>query len=188
MARLLPKYPGPRKYFVVGFFALAMYGFQLASVTPDVNLWRSILPAIALHGVFVMAAMATVATQTFQGISHDDLLFSHGYQLKNMLAQLCTAFGIAFATVFLQWRTTVQYSVLNVHFQIDDPLLSERLRPLTQILSSAGSPFASQAAMAQQAQLLGRHASLLAGIDYFGGVVCVGFLLLMLLGIQRVFK
>ncbi|WP_155301152.1 hypothetical protein [Cupriavidus necator] len=88
LARLLPKYPSPRKFFVIGFGALAIFGWLLSGLTPAANLWLDILPALLLNGVFMMFVMANAAIQTFRDVQYDETVFSHAQQAKNMLAKI----------------------------------------------------------------------------------------------------
>ena len=60
-----------------------------------------------------MLVLATAAMQTFRDVTHHDTLFAHAYQIKSMLAQIAMTIGTTIATLFLQWRTTLQYNNLN---------------------------------------------------------------------------
>ena len=77
-----------------------------------------------------MLVLATAAMQTFRDVSHHDTLFAHAYQIKSMLAQIAMAIGTTIATLFLQWRTTLQYNNLNGHFNAGDPLYQESTQRL----------------------------------------------------------
>ena len=95
-------------------------------------------------------------------------------QLKNMLAQFGTAFGVASSTLMLQWRATEHYNVLNVRFSPGDPIYQQTLASLTHALASRGAGVrAEHMALAQLAQLLGRESMLMACLDYFGVIVGV---------------
>ncbi|XAH22143.1 MFS transporter [Xylophilus sp. GW821-FHT01B05] len=189
MLRLLPKYPAPKKFFVAGFFSLAAFGWLLSSLTPTADMWRHILPALALNGCFVMLVLATTAMQTFRDVAGEDTLFSHAQQVKNMLGQIAMAMGTSIATVLVQWRSTVQYGSLNVRMSSHDPVFVQQLQQLGQFFSSSHEPGqAAQIALAVQAQQLGQQASLMAGIEYFWVVVWVAALALVVSVLQRVFR
>lgn len=102
MALVIPRYPGPKKFFVAGFGGLMGFGWLLSSITPEANMGSNILPALVLNGCFVMLVLATAAMQTFRDVSHHDTLFTHAYQIKSMLGQIAMAMGTAIATLFLQ--------------------------------------------------------------------------------------
>src|SRR3546814_10259550 len=91
--------------------------------------------------------------QTFRDVGRDDELHTRAQQVKNMAAQLSTAFGVSFATVFLQWRTTVQYDHLGIRLNFSDPVFAASHNGMTAALSaSVDASTAAQMAMAQQAQ------------------------------------
>lgn len=189
MLRILPIYPAPKKYYVLGFLALAGYGWLLTLITPDANLWEHVLPALALNGCFIMLVLATTAMQTFRDVAHEDKLFAHAQQVKNMLREIATAFGTCLATIFMQWRSTEQYNSLNVRFNHADPIFSAQLQHLTQYLSlSHESGLASQMALAQLGQQLSQHATLMAALEYFWIVVLVAVCSLGFMICQRVFR
>ncbi len=68
-ALVIPNYPGPKKFFVIGFSALISFGLLLASLTLDANMSTNILPALVLNGCFVMLVLATAAMQTFRDVT-----------------------------------------------------------------------------------------------------------------------
>ena len=165
---VIPKYPGPKKFFVIGFSALISFGLLLASLTLDANMWTNILPALVLNGCFVMLVLATAAMQTFRDVTHHDALFAHAYQIKSMLGQIAMAIGTTVATLFLQWRTTLQYNNLNGHFNAGDPLYQESTQRLAQALTPAvGAGPANQISVATLAQELHQQATLIASMEYF---------------------
>jgi DHA2 family multidrug resistance protein len=189
MSRLLPKYPAPRKFFVVGFASLAAFGLTLSSLTPAAEMWSNVLPAIALHGCFVMLVLATTAMQTFKDVGRDDVLHAHAQQVKNMAAQLATAFGVAFATVFLQWRTTAHFDRLGWQINAFNPISTAQEATLATALSSSVDALTAQKmAFAQQVRTLAQQSSLLAGIDYFHLIVIIGSIGAVVSVSQRIFK
>lgn len=189
MALVIPKYPAPKKFFVVGFAALISFGLLLSSLTLDANMWSHILPALVLNGCFVMLVLATAAMQTFRDVTHHDTLFAHAYQIKSMLGQIAMAIGTTLATLFLQWRTTLQYNNLNGHFNPGDPLYQDSAQRLTQALSPAvGAGPANQIAVATLAQDLHQQATLVASMEYFWVVIVVAGVALGVSMVQKTFK
>ncbi|MCK1786398.1 MFS transporter [Pseudomonas sp. TNT11] len=189
MALVIPKYPAPKKFFVVGFAALISFGLLLSSLTLDANMWTNILPALVLNGCFVMLVLATAAMQTFRDVTHHDTLFAHAYQIKSMLGQIAMAIGTTLATLFLQWRTTLQYNNLNGHFNPGDPLYQDSAQRLTLALSPAvGAGPANQIAVATLAQDLHQQATLVASMEYFWVVIVVAGVALGVSMAQKTFK
>lgn len=189
MSRVLPRHPAPRKFFVAGFGALALFGWTLSSLTPDAEMVANVLPAIALHGAFVMLVLATTAMQTFRDVGRDDVLHAHAQQVKNMAAQLATAFGVAFATVFLQWRTTAHVDRLGWRLDGFDPLGAAHDTAIGDtVLAGLDAAAAGRIAVALQAREIARQSTLLAGIDYFWLVALVAMLGLLVSLLQRVFR
>lgn len=189
MALVIPKYPAPKKFFVVGFAALISFGVLLSSLTLDANMWTNILPALVLNGCFVMLVLATAAMQTFRDVTHHDTLFAHAYQIKSMLGQIAMAIGTTLATLFLQWRTTLQYNNLNGHFNPGDPLYQDSAQRLTLALTPAvGAGPANQIAVATLAQDLHQQATLVASMEYFWVVIVVAGVALGVSMVQKTFK
>ncbi|HDZ2453965.1 TPA: MFS transporter [Klebsiella pneumoniae] len=189
MMRVLPKYPSPKKFFVLGFISLATFGWLLSSLTPAADMWLHILPALALNGCFVMLVLATTAMQTFRDVGHEDTLFAHAQQVKNMLGQIAMAAGTSIATIFMQWRSTVQYGALNIRLTNEDPIFAQQLQQFSQFFSlSHEASQANQMAMAQVAQQISQQASLLAGIEFFWVVIWVAITAAVLSVLQKVFR
>ncbi|WP_321374927.1 MFS transporter [Pseudomonas extremaustralis] len=189
MALVIPKYPAPKKFFVVGFAALISFGLLLSSLTLDANMWSHILPALVLNGCFVMLVLATAAMQTFRDVTHHDTLFAHAYQIKSMLGQIAMAIGTTLATLFLQWRSTLQYNNLNGHFNPGDPLYQDSAQRLTLALTPAvGAGPANQIAVATLAQDLHQQATLVASMEYFWVVIVVAGVALGVSMVQKTFK
>lgn len=189
MAVVIPRYPGPKKFFVTGFAGLMGFGWLLSSLTPEANMWSNILPALVLNGCFVMLVLATAAMQTFRDVSHHDTLFTHAYQIKSMLGQIAMAMGTAIATLFLQWRTTVQYNNLNLFFLNDDPRYQQQIQALTHALTpDIGASHAAQVSTAMLAQTLQQQSTLVASTEYFWAVIAVAAAALVVSIGQRTFK
>jgi len=189
MASLIPKYPAPKKFFILGFIALGGFGWLLSSLTPNANMWSNILPALILNGCFVMLVMSTAAMQTFRDVMQEEKLFAHAYQIKNMMGQIAMAIGTTVATLFLQWRTTTQYNNLNVHFSTSDPLYVEQTQQLAQALSSeVGATTANQISVVMHAQMLQQQSTLVASMEYFWVVIGVAMIALIISVTQKTFR
>jgi DHA2 family multidrug resistance protein len=189
MSWALPRWPSAKKFLVTGFVALAIFGLQLSRIDADVSLWSDVLPALVCNGVFLILVMSTTAMHAFRDVQHDESVFAHSQQLKNMTAQFGTALGIAASTLLLQWRSTAHYEVLNNRFAMGDSVYTQTLHDLGQLLASRGAGPASDAmAAASLAQVLGQNATLLACLDYFAVIAVVGVLGAVVMLSQRLLK
>jgi MFS family permease len=175
VSRLLPKHPAPRKFWIVGFLALTLFGWLLARLDPAASPWLHILPALACYNVFLLTVLPIVAMQAFREMEADETLFSNAQQVKNMLAQAGIALGISAATLGQQWRTTVHYNVLNAQVTPDNPVYLATIHHLQDALAgSVGPTQAAQIAMARVAQLLAQQSAMLANIDHFMLIAALG--------------
>ena len=189
MSRVLPRRPSPRKFLVVGFAALAGFGWLMGRLTLSADLWRHILPALALYSVFLLTVLPTAAMQTFRELEFDEAVFSNGQQLKNMLAQAGIALGIALATLGQQWRAAVHYTVLDGQVAADNPHYVETVQHLQAALAGTlGAGPAAQVATARVAQLLTQQATLLANLDHFRTLAVLGLLGIAVTFVQRVLR
>jgi MFS family permease len=188
MSQLLPKRPAAKKYYLVGFLALALFGWRVSSLSPEANLWTDFVPALACYGMFIMLVLATTAMHTFREVQHHETVFSHAQQLKNMLAQFGSSLGIAIATAGLQGRTAAHYTALNERFAAGDPTYLQALHTLTESLAQHGAAQPGAMASASLAQMLAQQATLLAGLDYFWLVGFVGIAGALVMVTQRVLK
>ncbi len=189
MSRLLPRHPSPRKFLVTGFIALALSGVLLARIDAGVDLWRHVLPALALNSVFLLTVLPVAAMQSFRGVEHDESVFSHAQQLKHMMSQIGIAAGITLATIGQQWRGAVHYEALAAQVNNYNPHFIDTLQHLQQVLGATlSAPEAAQAALAQVAQMVAQQATLQAGIDHFGLVAVVGALGALMVAAVRVFR
>lgn len=185
---LLPKKPAAKKYYLVGFLALTVFGWKMAHLSPSADLWSDFVPALACYGMFVMFVLATTAMHTFREVSHHETVFSHAQQLKNMLAQFGGSVGISLATISLQTRTAMHGAALSNHFAYGDPVYEHSLQQLTTVYAAAGAANPGALAGASLAQSLTQQATLLASLDYFWIVAAVGILGLVVMLVQRVLK
>ena len=190
MAQLLPRRPAAKKYYLAGFLALALFGWRVSGLTPDADLWTDFVPALACYGMFIMLVLvlATTAMHTFREVQHHETVFSHAQQLKNMLAQFGSSLGIAIATATLQQRSAAHYTALDARFAAGDPAYVQALHTLTASMAQHGAAQPAAMAGATLVQMLGQQATLLAGLDYFWAVGCIGLAGAVVMVAQRVLK
>jgi MFS family permease len=188
MSLVLPKRPAAKKYYLIGFLSLAVFGWRVSSLSPLANLWTDFVPALACYGVFIMLVLSTTAMHTFREVQHHETVFSHAQQVKNMLAQFGSSLGIAMATAALQGRTAEHYTTLNGRFAVGDPAYSQALHTLTESLAQHGAAQPASVAAALLAQSLGQQSTLLAGLDYFSVLACIGLIGAGVMLAQRVLR
>jgi MFS family permease len=189
MMRTLPRHPSPRKFLVVGFCALAVFGALLSRIDGQADMWHDILPALAIYSVFLPIVLPVAAMNTFRELEYDESVFANAQQMKSMLAQIGVALGITLATLGQQRWTAAHYATLNARVASNDPNFVEIFQKLQQSLTDVtGAVPAAQMATAQIAQLLAREAALLAHIDYFQLVAMLGLAGVLVTLIQRVFR
>lgn len=181
MITTLKKFPGPRKFYVVGFASLFIFALLLSRLNLNADLVRDVLPAIAAFGVFLILVLATTAIQTFTDLQKDSTAFNHGQMIKNMMSQFGIAVGIASSTLLMQWRVSGHYTVLSERFNGGDASFVA----LRDQLTAAVGP---QQAMAQLGQALNQQATLLAGLDYFSLLMVVAGLSVLVMLVQRIFR
>lgn len=188
MASILPKWPGAKKFFIIGFLALAMFGWHLSRLTLGADLWSDVLPALIGNGIFLMFVMATTAIQTFRDVQSQDTVFSHAQQFKNMVAQFAMALGVSLATIILQWRTTEHYGVLSTKFFMNEPIFLSHVQKIADAIASTAGAQAQSISIATLAQELTQQATLLACMDYFSLIAVVGIAGAVLMSVQRLMK
>lgn len=183
LARLVPRNPGPTRYYLLGFSLLAACGILLGGLSETVDPDWHVVPALMCNGAFVIAVLSTTAFQTFLDLQRDETVFSHANQVKNVLSQFGVAAGMCVATLFMQWRTTVHYGRVGESLVGANLALQDTLRVLTQRYGATFDPeTAVRMANASINGMLGQESSVMASLDYFIGVAVVaGFCLLALL-------
>jgi hypothetical protein len=107
MLLVVRRRPHATKFYVAAFLLLCAFGWHFSHLDPAVPAWAGIAPWLGLFGAFVILGMATTALHAFKDLQHDNVLFSHAQQLKNMLGQVGLAFGLGGSAVLLQDRTAV---------------------------------------------------------------------------------
>lgn len=189
MTQLLPRWPSPRKYFMVGFLALAASAWMMSKMPPTPDPWRHVLPALALYGVFIMMLVPVTAMQTFNDVAYDESVFSHAQQTKNMLGQMGQAIGVTLATVGQQWLTALHYTTLHGAIHVGSPQFQEAHARYTAVLSASMEPVrAAELATAQIAQLLAQQSALLANLDHFQGLAVMALIAMAVSVSQRVMR
>lgn len=188
MATILPKFPAPKKFYVAGFASLAGSGLLLARLNGEAGLWTHVAPAIAAYGVFIILVMATTAIQTFVDLQRDELAFTHGQQLKNMLSQFGLATGTAGAALALQWRTSEHVAVLARQFNSGGAAFNEAVEQLGGQFAASHGAQAAQMAVATLAQQLNQQAAMLSALDYFGFLAVFAVAGGLIMALQRVLR
>jgi MFS family permease len=189
LARLVPRNPGPTRYYVLGFSLLAACGVLLGRLSETVDPEAHLLPALLCNGAFVIAVLSTTAVQTFRDLQRDETLFSHANQVKNVLAQFGVAAGMCIATLFIQWRTTLHCVRVGEALGPSSLALQETLRILSLRYGATHEPeAAARMATATVNGLLLQQSSFMAALDYFVAIAAVAGLCLMAVLAERVFR
>jgi MFS family permease len=189
VTRVLPRHPSPRKFLVVGFGALALFGTLLSRLDSHADLPWHVLPALLCYSVFLLSVLPVAAMQSFRQLEGDEPAFANAQQLKNMLAQAGIALGITLATLGQQWHTAVHYAALDNRIVPGDPAFEATVDRLREVLVPlVGAQRAMPLAMAHIAQALSQQAAMLANLDHFALVAVLGFLGIAVTLLQRVFR
>lgn len=175
MGWVMPKRPASKKFFVIGFMALAIYGWKMHNLTPTANLINDVLPALLCNGIFIMLVMATTAVHTFREVQHNETVFSHAQQVKNMIAQLFMALGITCATLLMQWRTTVHYGYLNSNIERSNFLYQDTVAKITSIYSEHLPLSKSHSlSLSYIAQTVKQQSIIIASMDFYMIITIIG--------------
>lgn len=189
MGKVMPKKPGSKKFFIIGFLSLSVYGLMMTRLTPTANIISDILPALLFNGVFMMLVMATAAVQTFREVQHNETVFSHAQQVKNMASQFFMAIGITTATVGLQWRTTVHYAILNTRVSEADPRYQTALNTVASLYERhTSSARADSMAISWISQVVKQQATLLGVMDFYWCIFIVGVVSAVIMACQKMMK
>ncbi|MBP6562547.1 MAG: MFS transporter [Neisseriaceae bacterium] len=188
-SKTVVKSPTLKKYLIPGGLCVVFYGWRLASLTPQASLPLHILPALMANGLFLILVMSPITALGFRSMQQDEVLFSHAMQLRNMIAQLALSLGIAFGTVFMQWRTTVHFSDLGASFRPGRWPFDQTWTALSEVLGrSLNDGSASLAALSQLQQMLLQQATIMAALDYFYGVMVFGAVVTVIFWWQKLVK
>jgi DHA2 family multidrug resistance protein len=171
LSRHLPRNQGPLRYYLAGFSALLLCGWQLSHLSELAEPLAAVLPSLWLHGAFLILVLATTAMQTFQKLPQENRIFSHANQVKNMFAQFGIAAGFALATFCLQWRASAHYAALGDSLSRSNTALQSSIDQLSNYFAlTHGAATAHQLAIAQVAHMLAGEATFMATQDYFSWV------------------
>lgn len=186
---IMKKKPGLRKFCLIGAAAIFFYAYTLSHLTPQANLSNNIFPAFIANGIFTIFLMSPLSMVCFQTLRNNQLLFSHAFLIRNILAQVSLSLGITFGTVFMQWRTTLHFSQIGENFNTSSDAYNSFYQQLTRVFSqSMPQENAMQAALAQLQQMLIQQSTLLASIDYFHCLIFFSIIFAMIIYAQRQFK
>ena len=189
MLRIINTHPGSKKFHIAGFIALGSFAWLLAHVAPDTDLVGHILPALALNGCFIMLVIPTTAIQAFADVAHDDKLFAHAQQVKNMLREIFTALGTCLATLFSQWRSTEQYNLLNLRLTHADAAFGSYVDILARHFGqNHESAQAGKMALIYVGQQVNQQISYLVGIEYFTAIAVLAVVCTVLIAWQNIFR
>ncbi|WP_028535285.1 MFS transporter [Paludibacterium yongneupense] len=173
---LVKHYPLQRKYLVIAFLMLAVFGFDLSRTSPDIARWQLLLP-LAAFAVFSALGQGTAALNTFAGLDED--VFSQAYQTKNMLRELFNSTGISLATILLQMRSSLHYARLAERFTPGSPGLDPTLTA-----ASGADPARWQT----MASAVAQQSTLMASLDFFFAIGCLGTVCVLISLLQRRFR
>jgi DHA2 family multidrug resistance protein len=189
LARLLPRWKGPGRYYFAGFSALWLLGWLLSRLSESAHPLHDVVPALMFNNVFVILVLATTAMHTFGEVQDDEAVFSHANQVKNMLSQFATAGGVAIATLVMQCRSSHHYDHLASSLAADNPALQPTIQSLVQFFSTSRGPEgALQLALAQLGQQVAQEATLMATLDYFAGISVFALMALAMLLLGRAWR
>ena len=187
-AYVMTKSLSAKKFYLTGFTFLMLSGAVLLHLNGEANLWRDVWPGIALFGAFITPVMVTTALHSFMDLQGDEVAFSNGQQLKNMLSQFGVSMGVAGAALGLQWRNSEHLAVLVQHVSNEDAAYSTLAGQLGEQFAASHGAQAAQLAFATLAQQVTQQATLLSCLDYFGFLIVFGLAGALLMLVQRVLK
>lgn len=186
LARLLPRYPGPTRYYLFAFSLLGLCGLLLSRVSESAHPIRDIVPALLANGAFIICALSATAMQTFQTLQYDEAVFSHANQVKNMLSQIGTAMGLTIATLCVQSRSAFHQTRLVEAVVPTNPALQQTLNTLVPYFTSNVDPSMAPAiSLAQVGTMVAQEATLLATLDYFWALARFALVILGLVLLER---
>ncbi|WP_285402314.1 MFS transporter [Luteibacter sp. ME-Dv--P-043b] len=187
MSALIPRSPALGKYLSLGLACLWAFGWFMSRLSPEADFYSHVLPPLLFNGCFIMLGLATAAVHTFAGLTHDDRLFAHGYQIKAIVAQLAMALGTSLATLILQWRSTVQYDHIGAYVDRGARTFLAGSDAIADVYAAYGmGERAHGTAMSTVADDLARQATLVAGTEYFFAISLVAILAMVIMLARRI--
>ncbi|MNJ70594.1 hypothetical protein D3C77_670680 [compost metagenome] len=122
-------------------------------------------------------------------MAHDDKLFAHAQQVKNMLREIFTALGTCLATLFSQWRSTEQYNLLNLRLTHADTAFGSYVDTLARHFGqNHESAQAGKMALIYVGQQINQQISYLVGIEYFTAIAALAVVCTVLIARQNIFR
>lgn len=115
-AALAVRRPRPRAFMLAGLlcYSIACFAFSQARLLTD---WHLLLLPTLLCGIAIPLFIGPVAFGTFSELA--PAVFSHGYQVKNIIRQLGISSSVSITTVLLQRYYTTEAARIPADFQPD---------------------------------------------------------------------
>ena len=168
IGNLLPRLSLPQPFYLAVFGLLLGFALAMSRLSEVAAPLADVVPGLGLFGAFVIVGLTTTAFHTYRDVQADEAVFTHANQLKNMVSQLCTAAGIALATLILQWRESAHWTQLVETLDAENATLGDVLGKLTRALTTAtGEVDGRQRAIAWLGQTVTREAVMLGSLDFF---------------------
>lgn len=165
--KMVGKFPKQKKYLVFGFASLAGFGLLSSDMTPDAPLWEMVIPLLCLS-CFSSVGQASAALNTFR--ETDNMVFSQAYQTKNMLREIMNSAGVSISNVLLQSREALHYN------QIAEGVTERSYHNATFKLP-----------ISQLSTIVSHQTTVMACLDIFLGIGCVGLIGVGLSLVQKKF-
>ncbi|OWT60134.1 MFS transporter [Candidimonas nitroreducens] len=164
--RYAPRLKRKKPLMILGLLIMAYAAWRFSAMPPDAGV-ESLIPILALKGLFGVMVVIPVAGLTFRGLGEDN--FAHGYQSKNLMRQIASSFASALGAVLLENRQfSVQVSLAGAAAQ-EPAIAMQWLHHIQDALMARGmdAAQAGSSALAQLTALLDRQALLIASEDMF---------------------
>ncbi|MGO3346675.1 MAG: MFS transporter [Marinomonas sp.] len=175
--KMFSRRPNGKKYFMLSFFCITLYGFLMSRISSTTDMQGYILPSLLMYGIFIVFLQITAARKTFTELEHNPAVFSHAQQFKNMISQIGQSMGVALASIGLQWRTTVHYNVLNNNVTDGNAIFHSTLTQVaTQYAKHTDIVTANKMAFSWIQSLIKQQSILWAGVDYFTLICVIGII------------
>jgi DHA2 family multidrug resistance protein len=171
--RLARYLPDRRAVIFVGFALMAALLWLLGGAATGETPADSLLPLIALKGLFPVLVVIQVAGLTFREFKHLD--FSHAYALKNTLRLLANAVGAGVSQLAWQGAAArgrvVLVAQVDVYHPVETPF-----------------PVGDERGWAYLSELIDRQAALLAGTQTFNMIAAACLLFGVLVLMQKALR
>jgi len=131
----LGKGVSPRIFVIAGIAFFILHGYTCSLAMADVDKWWFTSTQI-FRGAGTACLTVPLLSQAVVGLKLTDI--PYGISLNNMFRQLGGAFGIAFINTYAVSRYAVHRSELVSNLQENNPLLSQRIQNLSNLLTAKG--------------------------------------------------